>query len=397
MSLLNLLYQFVDSPQLIGVAHCNFSLRGGESDMEQQLVERRCKELGVRCHTIRFETKKECAITGESTQMAARRLRYEWFDSLCEEFGYSRIAIAHHNDDAIETFFINLLRGSGLRGLTGINISRERIIRPLLFASRLSIERYALENSLEYLTDSSNLNTEYLRNRMRHDILPRFHSSSSVFGRTMGANIERLSAAQRFIDAAILKIKEAVVRDGKINLEELDNYGEREFLLFEILREYGFSGEVVDDIVRASHTGKQFYSDTHVITLDRGYLLLNLREHQEFEERLIEQNGSEVEWMDVSRLMSLECPSNVALLSADALQFPLRLRKWESGDWFIPLGMRNPKKVSDFLIDSKVPLPQKANQGVLMSGDAIVWVVGRRIDERYKVTEGALQVVRITL
>ncbi len=397
MTLLALLHQYIDQKSQIGVAHCNFTLRGGQSDAEQALVERTCKALGIECHSIRFETKKECQLTGESTQMAARRLRYNFFEELCQEYGYTRVAIAHHSDDSIETFFINLIRGTGIRGLTGINISRQRIIRPLLFASRLDIEHYALEHSIEYMTDSSNLSDDYLRNRLRHEIIPRIYSSTSIFGRTMSGNIERLSAAQRFIDSQIERIASEVIVDDTLDLTALEKYGEKDFLLFELLRPYGFSAEVVEDIVLATHTGKQFYSSTHIATLDRGKLLIRERSKDIFEERIIMEDDPAVEFIDPCSLMTLQTESNVALLSADSLQFPLRLRKWQSGDWFIPLGMHSQKKVSDFLIDVKVSLPDKEQQGVLVSGKTIVWLVGRRIDDRYKLTESTLRAVRITL
>lgn len=396
MTLLDLLHREIGADRL-AVAHCNFSLRGGESDAEQALVERRCDELGVKLHTIRFATRKECEATGESTQMAARRLRYEWFDALCDEFGYHKIAIAHHNDDSIETFFINLMRGTGIRGLTGINITRERIIRPLLFTSRWDIDRYAIDENISYLTDSSNLSDDYLRGRLRHEILPKLHSASSSFGRVMSENLERLGDAQRFIDQQIDMIRQVVIVEGRLQLDQLAKYGEARFLLYELLRPYGFSGSVVDDILGASLTGKQFYAERYIATLDRGELLLCERSAEGFAERVIAEDDPSIEWIDPSTLATLQTPPHVALLSADALQFPLRARRWEQGDWFVPLGMHSQKKVSDFLVDAKVSLPDKERQGVLISGQAIVWLVGRRIDDRYRITERTARAIRITL
>lgn len=396
MTLLDLIYKLLGRDRL-AVAHCNFTLRGGESDAEQALVERRCAELGVNCHTIRFETRKECEASGESTQMAARRLRYAWFDELCEEFGYTKIAIAHHSDDSIETFFINLMRGTGIRGLTGINVSRERIIRPLLFTSRWDIERYAIDESIPYLTDSSNLGDDYLRGRLRHDILPKFHSASASFGRVMSENIERLSAAQRFIDGQIAMISKSMFSGNRLEIQQLEQFGEPQFVLYEMLRPYGFSGEVVADILSATHTGKRFYAERYIATLDRGALLLTERSVEGFCERVIDENDPAIEWVDPSALSTLQTPSHVALIAADALQFPLRVRRWQQGDWFVPLGMHSQKKVSDYLIDAKVALPDKEQQGVLLSGESIVWLVGHRIDDRYRITERTVRAIRITL
>lgn len=396
MTLVDLLVGEIGAERL-AVAHCNFTLRGGESDAEQALVESRCAELAIKCHTVRFPTRKECEATGESTQMAARRLRYEWFDSLCEEFGYSKIAIAHHADDSIETFFINLLRGTGIRGLTGINIARERIIRPMLFTSRWDIERFAIAESIPYLTDSSNLSDDYLRGRLRHEILPKLHSASSAFGRTMSENIERLSSAQRFIDQHIASIAKKTLTAGRLQLAELSKYGEPDFILYELLRPYGFSGDVVADMLSATLTGKQFYAERYIATLDRGALLLTERSAEGFEERVIAEGDPSIEWIDPSTLATLQTPPHVALLSADALQFPLRVRRWAQGDWMVPLGMHSQKKVSDMLIDAKVSLPDKEHQGVLISGETIVWLIGRRIDDRYRITERTTRAIRITL
>ncbi len=383
--------------QRIVVAHCNFMLRGEQSDAETAMVLRVCGEYGVECHHRYFDTKAECARSGDSVQIVARRLRYDWFDSLAQEYDYTKIATAHHSDDSTETFFINLLRGTGLRGLTGIGRSRGRIIRPLLFASRGDIESYAMRNSVEYKTDSSNSNLDYLRSRLRHDILPRFASSSSSFLLTMAANIERLSAAQAFIDKQIEQIALRVFEGSTLNLDRLKEMDNWHFLLFELLRPYGYSGEVVEDISQATHSGKRFYSASHCATLDRGSLIIVARgKTEDFEERELHPDDTSIEWIDPASLQSLHCPKNEALLSADALQFPLQLRRWRHGDWFVPLGMQSPKKVSDLLIDGKVPLTEKENQGVLVSGeDSIVWVVGRRIDDRYKITESTVRAIRV--
>lgn len=392
MTLLNLMATYN-----IGVAHCNFSLRGGESDAEQALVERTCAEMGVECFVARFDTRGVCAATGESTQMAARRLRYDFFDELCRKHSFTKIAIAHHCDDSTETFFINLIRGTGIRGLTGINPAAGRVVRPLLFTSRDEIEKYALAQALQYLTDSSNLNDDYLRNRLRHDILPRIGSMSSSFGHTMGANISRLESAQRFIDAQVKKIASEIFVDNVLDLSELEQYGEPQFLLFELLYPLGFSPETISDIEKATLSGKRFYAEKYVATLDRNKLLINPRSAAKFEQSTICEDDPALEWLTINDFDTLQTPPNVALLSADALNFPLRVRRWQAGDWFVPLGMHSQKKVSDFLIDAKVSLPDKEQQGVLVSGDSIVWLIGRRIDDRYKVTETTSKVIRITL
>ena len=392
----------------LAAAHCNFTLRGEESDGDQQLVESYCRQYGIPLHTIRFDTETEARTHGESIQMAARRLRYEWFDTLCDQHGYTKIAIAHHADDSIETFFINLVRGTGLRGLTGISDRRGRIIRPLLFARRDDITAYAARHAVPYREDSTNATLKYLRNRLRHDILPRFDSASNNrFARTMEENLLRLQQTQRFIDLQIARLRAAALDDHTIDLEQLDPEC-LAFELHELLRPYGFASETVADLADLllghdadndlTASGKRFEAPLWSAVVDRNRLLLVPRTVEPFRDEQIAADDPRIEWLTVGELPeSLATPANVAYLSADALKFPLTLRLWQEGDWFIPLGMVGQKKVSDFLIDAKIPVTEKARQGVLLSGETIVWLVGRRIDDRYKVRQDAHRVIRITL
>ena len=392
----------------LAAAHCNFTLRGEESDGDQQLVESYCRQYGIPLHTIRFDTETEARTHGESIQMAARRLRYEWFDTLCDQHGYTKIAIAHHADDSIETFFINLVRGTGLRGLTGISDRRGRIIRPLLFARRDDITAYTARHAVPYREDSTNATLKYLRNRLRHDILPRFDSASNNrFARTMEENLLRLQQTQRFIDLQIARLRAAALDDHTIALEQLDPEC-LAFELHELLRPYGFASETVADLADLllghdadndlTASGKRFEAPLWSAVVDRNRLLLVPRTVEPFRDEQIAADDPRIEWLTVGELPeSLATPANVAYLSADALKFPLTLRLWQEGDWFIPLGMVGQKKVSDFLIDAKIPVTEKARQGVLLSGETIVWLVGRRIDDRYKVRQDAHRVIRITL
>lgn len=383
----------------VAAAHCNFTLRGLESDHETQLVERRCGTLGIRLFVERFDTKAECSAAGRGVQETARRLRYNFFDQLAAEHGFSKIAVAHHADDAVETFFINLIRGTGLRGLTGIARERGLVVRPLLGVRRAEIERYATQEGIEWRDDSSNKATDYLRNRLRGDLLPRLASCSTSFAETMSQNIAHLDAAQHFIDVQIQRIKEQYSVEGQINwLQMRANEGDRfPFVAYELLRGYGFSGDQIGQLLAVEQSGKEFSSATHRLVVDRGQWLVADRQSEAFVEQTIDRHDPRVEFTTVDRLFSLETPAFTAYLSADSLQWPLRLRRWVAGDWFIPLGMRGQKKVSDMLIDLKVSLPDKERQGVLVSGEAIVWLVGRRLDDRFKVTENSKSVVKITL
>ena len=397
-----------------GVAHCNFQLRGAESDEDELLVEREAKRYGAEFYNIRFDTEAEMERTGESMEMAARRLRYAWFAELCNEHGYSVIAIAHHVNDSIETFFINMLRGTGLRGLTGITTRADRVVRPMMFATRKDIHDYAVAHKIPFREDSSNRSTKYLRNKVRLGVIPMFKDINPQFVTIMRRNISRLSQAQGFINAAMDLIKRSVLHHegdiDRLNTSAIDRLLPRNFVIYEILNsEYGFKGDVVDQLCRAldsGATGRRFYSPSRVAVIDRGDILIMPITEDDDCEVVVEKGcvrsyiGGNVlyyEYIDIDFVDSLDLGENVALLDGAKLKFPLRLRRWRDGDWFVPLGMSGRKKISDYLTDKKVPLVEKSRQFVLLSGDDIVWGVGRRIDDRYCVkrsTENVLKVIK---
>lgn len=408
-----MLHLFVEAGYTVGVAHCNFCLRGNESEEDEVVVAEEAAKLGVKHYNKRFDTKGEMALTGESVQMAARRLRYAWFDELCLDEGYDTIAVAHHADDSIETFFINLLRGTGLRGLTGISVINGKVIRPLLFASRHEIKEYAKHHAIPYREDSSNRSTKYLRNKIRLGIVPRLREIVPQLTTTMCSNIDRLTEAQKFINHAIDKIaRDAVEHIGNEDIiypERIDTGFPLNFVIYELMsRFYGFKGDVVDSLyeaLKAGSTGRRFYSKDWVAYIDRGKIAISrIAEQDECE---VEVNlsktkvycGSSVLYMekiDIDRVENLRVPEHIALLDLDTLDQPLRLRKWREGDRFIPLGMVDEKKVSDYLIDAKVSMPEKRRQFVLTCGEQIVWLIGQRIDNRNKITSRTENVLRIT-
>ncbi|MBQ5807818.1 MAG: tRNA lysidine(34) synthetase TilS, partial [Tidjanibacter sp.] len=278
-----MMHLFVSAGYRVGVAHCNFQLRGVEAEEDEVLVEHQATRLGVPCYNRRFNTREEMAATGESVQMAARRLRYAWFSELCTDEGYDTIAVAHHADDSIETFFINLLRGTGLKGLTGISVINGRIIRPLLFATRHEIYDYAKANHIPFREDSSNKSTKYLRNKIRLGIVPRLREFVPQFTPTMCSNIDRLTDAQKFINHAIEKIAtDAVQHIGNEDIivpEKIDKGFPLEFVIYELMSQnYGFKGDVVDSLcnaLRAGATGKRFYSRDWVAYIDRGRIAIS--------------------------------------------------------------------------------------------------------------------------
>ncbi len=396
-----------------GVAHCNFQLRGAESDEDEVLVAQEAARLGVPCYNRRFDTAGEMERTGESMEMVARRLRYAWFEELRQSEGYDVIAVAHHADDSIETFFINLLRGTGLRGLTGISIHPGHIIRPLLFASRREISEYAVANRIPFREDSSNRSTKYLRNKVRLGLVPRIREINPKFTGLMRRNLARLADAQCFIDHGIECIRQEVVRSEEgidtIHVDRIDAAFPRGFVIYELLSSaYGFKGDVIDSLCHALQqeaTGKRFYSREYVACVDRGAIVVARIAEDDDCACSVERDtarsycGNAVlyyEYRDIDTIQSFGVPQHVAQLDADRLQYPLTLRRWHEGDWFVPFGMTGRKKVSDYLVDAKVSMAEKQRQFVLLSGDDIVWLVGHRIDDRYRLTSETENVLRIT-
>ncbi|MBR5105836.1 MAG: tRNA lysidine(34) synthetase TilS [Alistipes sp.] len=401
----------------IGVAHCNFGLRGEESDADTTMVLEECAKLGIVCHSERFDTLGEMERTGDSMEMTARRQRYAWFNELCRTEGYKVIAVAHHSNDSIETFFINLLRGTGLRGLTGINRQYGKVVRPLLYASRKDILEYAKQNHIPYREDSSNLSTKYLRNKIRLGLLPMLQEINPRFNALMRGNLYRLNNAQQFIDAAIDNIRESAVQSENgidtINVSAISEIYPRDFVIYELLNStYGFKGDVVEELNKALKKGvtdRRFYARDYVAYLDRGNILVTKIEEEDDCEVLVEADdmrsycGNSVlyyEHTDIDNVNEYHLPSDVALLDEAKLQYPLRLRRWREGDTFVPFGMAGHKKVGDYLTNQKVSIVERKRQFVLLSGDDIVWVVGRRTDERYRIgnkTENILKITKYTI
>ncbi len=416
---MTMLSLFARSEWPAGVAHCNFQLRGEEGEEDTQLVEAEAKRYNLPCYSKNFDTLGEMERTGESVQMAARRLRYDWFSELCNEHGYTAIAIAHQADDSVETFFINLFRGTGLRGLTGINPVNGRVIRPMLFTTRHEISDYALANNIAYREDSSNRSTKYLRNKIRLGLIPRLREINPRFTEQMRRNVDRLTQTQGFIDTAIGQIRSQVEhKEGSTTIIEaglIDPAYPADFVIYELLSSgFGFKGDVIDGItatLEKQSSGRRFYSRDHVAWIDRGRILIEPIGQQDSCEIGIPKNAQRIyagnsvyffQRLDIDEIESLSVPENIALLDADRLTWPLSLRRWREGDRFTPLGMTGSKKISDYLTDIKVSMPEKGRQFVLINGPEtdgsgeIVWLAGRRLDDGFKITPQTENVLKIT-
>lgn len=392
------------------VAHCNFHLRGQEADADEALVRETCETLGVELLVKHFKTTEYAANNNVSIQVAARELRYSWFSNLCNEKGFSSVAIAHNKNDVAETVLFNLTRGAGLKGLTGIKSKSNSIIRPLLFAYRHEIEEYAAQHAIAYRNDSSNAQTKYARNRIRHNILPELQVINPAAIDNIYSTSLHLSNTWQAIEAMNAdfraKVRSELPNEVHYCIEELVRYPFRQLFLIEELANFGFSPAVVIDIEKSlySQPGKLFYSATHSLVRDREVLIVS---HAEISTEINEAKIDEavgvitepiaLSFSVVSNDSGFTIPklADVAALDFGKLHFPLTLRLWREGDWFVPFGMKGRKKISDFLVDQKVPLHHKHSVYVLESNGHIVWVVGFRVDDRYGITNSSRSILLV--
>nr|WP_319267774.1 tRNA lysidine(34) synthetase TilS [uncultured Draconibacterium sp.] len=393
-----------------GIAHCNFRLRGDESDGDEAFVHEQVEQHGTPAHFETFDTKEYASLKGISIEMAARELRYEFFERIRKEFEYDYIVTAHHQDDLIETFFLNLSRKTGIRGLTGIKEKKGKLIRPLLFASREEIEKYASENYIPYREDSTNSEVVYQRNFLRHKILPLFSELNPAFKKNFMASVDNLKAAYDVYENAIgNEIQQVLTKENGqtvVSISALQNSSHPKTVLLEILSGYGFNASVVDAVYQSLDTlsGKQFFSKTHRLVKDRDALFIQELKDDEDRVYYIEEDDMElfapfdisVERVDANDFTIIK-DSNIGCIDIDEVQFPLLMRKWQQGDYFQPLGMTGFKKVSDFFIDQKMPLHEKENTWLLCSGKKIVWIMGYRLDNRFKVTDATQKVLKLKI
>jgi tRNA(Ile)-lysidine synthase len=404
-----LLDLLISAGYMTGVAHCNFRLRGEESEADEAFVKSIAAREGLEFYRQDFKTEEYAREQGVSVQMAARDLRYTWFEEIRARHDYDLIATAHNQDDVLETFFVNLSRGTGIRGLTGIAPVSGKVIRPLLFASRESISAYATDRGITYREDSSNASEKYLRNRIRHSLLPLLEEENPSFRKSLMETIARLSETEILFRDEIQKLKEKLLRQQDdrilIPIPELQKLESRKTILHEMLSEFGFGGSQLDDILLSidAAPGKQFFSPTHRLVKDREELILSPLGNDEKRRYYLELESGQIfdpvdlEWIIVEHTEKFSIPKdpNIACLDLDMLDFPLILRRWEKGDSFKPFGMKGMKKISDFLIDEKVSLPDKERTWLLASGQKIVWVVGYRIDDGFRISPSTRQVLMI--
>jgi len=393
------------------VAHCNFKLRGVESDGEEVFIRDYCGEHGIELFVNQFDTREYARLEGISIEMAARDLRYGWFDELRKQLHYDYLVTAHHRDDLVETMLINLARGTGIRGLCGIQSKNGEVVRPLLFASREEILAYADQNHLPYKHDSSNDELIYQRNIVRHQVIPLLESINPAFRRNAAKTAAILKETTAIYQQKLDEIRVQVVteegEEARLSIAELQQLKHGQSVLFELLHPYGFNAEQVNEIWDAmeAEAGKSFFSKTHRLVKDRQAFILSALSDVADARFYIEADAETIreplpvrlETIAKSPAFRFSTNPLIADLDYDQLQFPLILKKWEQGEYFVPLGMSGMKKISDFFIDEKLSIPEKESAWILYSGKKVVWIVGRRIDDRFKITPNTRTVLRIRL
>ncbi|GAB2958510.1 tRNA lysidine(34) synthetase TilS [Hymenobacter coalescens] len=396
----------------VAVAHCHFGLRGEEADADEEFVRKLAKKYGLPYFAEFFDTKGFAQQEGLSTQMAARVLRYQWFEQVRRTQGLDYVATAHHQRDAAETMLLNLTHGTGLAGLHGIPVRQGRVVRPLLSAAKDDLYDYLVEHRLVWREDASNDSTLYQRNRLRHDVLPVLRELNPNLDQTLQHTSERVRGAELLVQHMVAQAAQQARRDEPeavyFNIAVLQATPATAVVLHELLRPFHFSWLVVKDIVESLRgiSGKQFESPTHRLVKDRDQLVITPKNLSSFGTYQWPEGQAELA-VEGLRLTATEHPAagfqvsrqkDVAAFDLDKLKFPLTLRRWREGDWFMPIGLKGKKKISDFLIDQKVPLNLKDQVLLLTAADGkVAWVVGQRPDDRFKVTEETQRVLQVRL
>jgi len=390
-----LAHLFANSGLHFDIAHCNFHLRGEESNKEMTFVQNLSFLTTQKVFVKEFDTISIQQNSGKSIEMVARELRYQWFEEIGENYDY--IVTAHHANDNAETVLMNLLRGTGLRGMCGIPQKNGKIIRPLLRVSTSEIERYVREQGIDFCMDSSNLTDEFLRNKIRHRIIPELEKIKPNFMEVFSKNSRLFWQQTQFFNSHIQQCKSQLLKENgerlTIEIDALKNCEHPSLILYELLNPFGFNADEVENIATstASSSGKKFLSDTHILIKDRMHFIIEKKEEKREENIVIntieelEQHGFTIEKLSYNSNFKVIKSLNVLYVDAQKLTFPLTIRGWEKGDFFYPFGMKTKKKLSDFFTDSKTDLLEKQKIRLLCSQNQIVWIINYRADERFRV------------
>ena len=388
----------------VEAVHCNFHLRGDESDRDEQFVRKLCDKLSVVIHLIHFDTKTYAELHQVSIEMAARELRYRYFEQLRQDIGAGEVCVAHHQDDAVETLLINLVRGTGIHGLTGIRPRNGHIVRPLLCVTRSEITAYLDAAGQSYVTDSSNLIPDIVRNKLRLQVLPLLEEINPAASANIARTARRMAEVERLFDQSVKTMLAEHVKDGVIAIADILNYPSPECLLHELLAPYAFTPAQVEQVFAnlSAPSGRLFLSPTHEIAIDRDRLILDQR-HQPLPILRIPEFGTyrytdtQTFRFEVSEHVQISKSPDCATLDADKVRFPLTVRPIQTGDRFHPFGMKGSRLISDYLTDRKRSIFEKRRQMVVTDADGrIVWLVGERTDHRFCIEKNTHCILYIT-
>lgn len=407
---------FNESGLTFGIAHCNFKLRGSDSDADEAFVKTLAESFGAPFYSKAFDTTAISTNEQISIQMAARKLRFEWFEQLRLEFGYNFIALAHHQDDVIETVLLNLTRGTGIAGLHGILPKNGFKIRPLLFLSRQEIDELITNNKIAYREDASNSSVKYARNKIRHQVIPHLKELNPQLAETFTQNSKRFLQVENFLNTYVNKLRKLLFvkqqsGDFHIEISRLQALKSAELLLFELFKPFHFTEQVLSNLSTSwdGNAGKVYQSRTHQLLLDRGILILSPKLENtayQYVSSRIEPHSIEIKWLGNTFIQSakaltetaIEKTSSKAFFDSEKLIYPLTIRAWHQGDVFKPFGMHGKKKLSDYFISEKIPSTQKSKIPIVVNGNGdILWVAGYRADDRYKVTATTKKVVTLEI
>ena len=391
----------------IAMAHCNFNLRGKESDADEDFVLQLAEDLDLEVFVESFDTEAYAKANKRSIQMAARELRYQWFEELAEQLKFDYILTAHHADDNLETFLINFTRGTGLEGLTGIPEINGRFVRPLLTFSREAIEAYVKAQKLLWREDRSNASTKYLRNKLRHDVIPILKEINPSLLQSFQNTLQNLNDTASIVSDSIESLKTRAIDETeancvKIKILEIENFQNPKAYLFELLKPYGFTEWQDVEGLLTAQSGKQVFSGSHRLIKHRDYLLLTEVVEADFTTINVKADTNSV-ITPLGTLVFDEVESigatntNIMYTDKALLQYPLLIRNWQEGDVFYPLGMQGKKKVSKYFKDEKWSLLEKEQALLLCANNQVVWIIGNRADNRFKVTENTKQILKIEL
>lgn len=386
------------------LAHCNFHLRGADSDRDMHFVEKLAEQWKVRLYLREFDTLEIQKDSGKSVEMVARELRYAWFDELLPDFDY--LVTAHQRNDAAETVLLNLTRGTGLKGLCGIPSVNGKIIRPMLPFTAQKIREYADTHHIDYVVDNTNDDTQIARNRVRHSVIPQLESLNPHFLETNARSREILqrqySYYQKHIENDLQKIVTVDDECLRVNRILLYNHENAELLLYELLTRFGFATNVCETLAGNGNLqpGKQFFSESHILLVDREFLIIKPKSEKENDVINIEflddlKHHFEIEEFEYQKDMVFEKNPNILYIPKEKLTFPMQIRPWQAGDSFFPLGAKGRQKLSDYFTDHKIDRFAKERIRLLCINDQIVWIIGWRSDERFKLTPQTEKYYRI--